>query len=118
MTNKLLACILALLFTAAAGAQTDYIGTTLKLPGHPRLLLLEGEEARVKTTIGGDKIWSKVQQAILTESDNLLDKAPVERIKIGRRLLDKSREALRRVFFLAYAYRMTLQQKYLSALIQ
>jgi hypothetical protein len=38
----------------------------------------------------------------------------VERILIGRRLLDKSREALRRVFYLSYAYRMTNDAKYLN----
>ncbi len=53
-----------------------------------------------------------MQQAIINESDNLISVAPVERIQIGRRLLDKSREALRRLFFLSYAYRTTGEQKY------
>src|SRR3984893_12558222 len=44
----------------------------------------------------------------------MLALAPIERIQIGRRLLDKSREALRRLFFLSYAHRMTQQQKYLQ----
>lgn len=37
---------------------------------------------------------------------------PVELIKIGRRLLDKSREALRRLFLLSYAARLTGDARY------
>lgn len=95
-------------------AQTDYIGSPADFPGHPRILLLKGEENAVKKTISGDKIWGKMQQAIIDESDRLLSLPPVERIQIGRRLLDKSREALRRLFFLSYAYRTTQKPQYLQ----
>lgn len=115
MNTGLFVNLLVLLFiTSTVSAQVDHIGSDVKLPAHPRILMLKGEEASIKRTIGGDKTWSKVHQAILNESDELLSKAPVERIKIGRRLLDKSREALRRLFFLSYAYRMTQQEKYLQ----
>jgi hypothetical protein len=93
-------------------AQVNYLATIKKLPNHPRLLLLTGEEEIIKRTIRADKTWDKLHQAILTESDALLDAAPLERIKIGRRLLDKSREGLRRLFYLAYAWRMTREEKY------
>jgi len=92
-------------------AQTDYIGSAAIAP-HPRILLLKGEEKKLQNAIAGDKIWSAVQQAIIEESGKMINMAPVERIKIGRRLLDKSREALRRLFFLSYAYRITLDKKY------
>jgi hypothetical protein len=94
-------------------AQTDHIGS-ITPPGHPRILLLRGEENAVKKTIGGDKIWSKMQRAILAESDAIITLPPIERIKIGRRLLGKSREALRRLFFLSYAFRTTRDVKYLQ----
>ncbi|QHV93651.1 heparinase II/III domain-containing protein [Spirosoma endbachense] len=99
---------------SSVSAQVDHLATTPKLPDHPRLLLLKGEEETIKRTIGTDKTWGKLHQAILTESDVLLGAAPLERIQIGRRLLDKSREALRRLFFLSYAWRMTHQDKYLK----
>ncbi len=51
---------------------------------------------------------------ILAECENIIGRPPVERVLIGRRLLDKSREALRRVFYLSYAYRMTNDAKYLN----
>jgi len=89
----------------------DHIGAAVP-PGHPRILLLKGEEDAIKKAIGGDQIWGKVQQAIVEESDRIITLPPVEHIKIGRRLLDKSREALRRIFFLSYAYRTTHDAKY------
>lgn len=108
---KLLAVVF--LTTASATAQTDHIGTQVSLPNHPRILLLKGEEDAIKRTVGSDKTWEKMHGIILAECDALLDVPPVERIQIGRRLLSKSREGLRRIFFLSYAWRMTQQENYL-----
>ncbi|HLK98299.1 MAG TPA: hypothetical protein VK364_11075, partial [Hymenobacter sp.] len=116
MNRKLLALstLAVLLVSSAVTAQDTPIGPTTPLPAHPRILLLNGEETALKRAIAADKAWSSVHQVILTECDNLLTVAPVERIQIGRRLLDKSREALRRLFFLSYAWRMTRQPTYLQ----
>ncbi|KAA0988731.1 heparinase II/III domain-containing protein [Dyadobacter aurulentus] len=81
--------------------------------GHPRLLLLKGEEQQILSQVKKYPEWNAVHQQILAECDKLLDVPPVERIKIGKRLLDKSRECLRRVFQLSYAYRTTKNEKYL-----
>lgn len=83
-----------------------------KLPSHPRILLLEGEEAEIGRTIESDAVWQSIHQSILDECDLMTGMPPVERIQIGRRLLDKSREALRRIFYLSYAWRMTGDDKY------
>jgi hypothetical protein len=88
-------------------AQTDFIGTSFKLPGHPRILLLKDEENKIKQTISDDKIWQNMQSSILAECHKLIDQPALERIQIGRRLLGTSREALRRIFMLSYAWRMT-----------
>jgi hypothetical protein len=104
--------LLPLFISHPVHAQAHHIGSSFQLPAHPRILMLKGEETSIKKTIGNDKVWMQLEQAILDASDQLLPVAPVERIKIGRRLLDKSREALRRIFFLSYAYRMTGGQKY------
>ena len=82
-------------------------------PAHPRILLLEGEETGIKKIIAEYVDWYSVHAFVLSESNKLLTKAPVERVLIGKRLLDKSREALRRIFFLSYSYRMTNNQEYL-----
>jgi hypothetical protein len=96
----------------STSAQVDHIGTLSTLQPHPRILLFKGEEESIKKTISGDTTWQKLQSAILNECDSLLGRPPVERIQIGRRLLDKSREALRRLFFLSYGYRMTNKPEY------
>jgi small-conductance mechanosensitive channel len=90
-----------------ASGQTDYIGPDFKLPQHPRILLAKDEEIQIKKTIENDQIWQNMQTAIINECRRLINEPPVERIQIGRRLLDKSREALRRIFMLSYGYRMT-----------
>jgi hypothetical protein len=95
-----------------ASAQTARPGSMTQVPEHPRILMLKGEEKAVLRSIAADPAWQKVQQAIFSESDRLLSVPPVERIKIGRRLLGKSREALRRLFFLSYSWRMTQQASY------
>jgi Heparinase II/III-like protein len=83
------------------------------IPDHPRLLLLKGEEEAIKNNVKNDKNWAKIHQIILSECDKLVKTPPLKRIQIGKRLLDVSRECLRRVFFLSYAYRMTGDKKYL-----
>ena len=95
-------------------AQTDSIAATVTVGDHPRILLLEHEENNIRNTIAADPVWRRMHEAILAECDKIVTEPPVERIKIGRRLLDKSREALRRLFFLSYAYRMTQQKTYLD----
>src|SRR6476469_7691116 len=62
--------------------------------------------------VATDAAWRSMHQSILAQCDSFLSKPPVEHIKIGKRLLDKSRECLRRVFFLSYAWRMTHDQRY------
>jgi len=95
-------------------AQLKYITGNEQLPAHPRLLLLKGEEAAIKKTAGLDATWAGMHKAIIDEADRLLPLPPIERIQVGRRLLDKSREALRRLYILSYAYRTTLQQHYVQ----
>lgn len=79
---------------------------------HPRIMLLKGEEASIKKSIKASPVWGKMHQAIIDECDKIIPLPPIERIQIGRRLLDKSREALRRIFYLSYAYRTTGEMKY------
>ncbi len=82
--------------------------------GHPRILLLEGEEQQIHDLINSDETWKKMHFAILEESNKILGKSELERVMIGRRLLSTSRELLKRVFFLSYSYRMTGDEKFLN----
>jgi len=83
-------------------------------PGHPRILLLKGEEKAILEQVGTSETWRKIHQVILDESENLLQEEPLERIQIGRRLLSTSREYLRRIFYLSYAYRMTGDERFVA----
>jgi hypothetical protein len=83
-----------------------------KLPAHPRLLLLKGEEQSIKRAIVENRAWEKMHNAIVAEAEKMINLPMLERIQIGRRLLDKSRECIRRVFYLSYAYRMTGDKKF------
>lgn len=79
---------------------------------HPRLLLTAGEEERVKNLIAEDKAMARLHSAILEECDAMLGLPVLERVMEGKRLLHTSREALRRIFWLSYSYRMTGKEEY------
>jgi hypothetical protein len=104
--------LIVLLVSTTTFAQKDSVSSSASLPAHPRLLLLSGAEKKMKNTIEGNPTLLSVHSNILAQCDSMLNKPPVEDIKIGKRLLDKSRECLRRVFFLSYAWRTTRDNKY------
>jgi hypothetical protein len=83
-------------------------------PSHPRILLLKGEETIIKDNLNADPTWKAVHNLIITECNATLSKPPVERVLIGKRLLDKSQTALKRIFYLSYGFRMTLAKTYLD----
>ncbi len=106
--SRTLLLVLMVVFVSCSPADTP----EYRLSVHPRIMLLEGEEDIIWQSIETDQQWKKMHEAIIAESDNIVDLPPVERELTGRRLLGKSREALRRVFYLSYSYRMTGEDKY------
>lgn len=109
---KLLFTCIAALLTLSAGnalAQADLS----RLADHPRLLLPKGTEKKLLKQINRDEVWKEIHTATLGEADRIITLPVNERIKTGMRLLAVSRENLRRIFILSYAYRMTGQEKYL-----
>ncbi len=95
-------------------AQTEIISERTPKQPHPRILWFKGEEKQLDGLIRKDTVWRELHGTIINESKRLLGIPPVERIQIGRRLLDKSREAVRRMLFLGYAYRYTRDLAYLQ----
>lgn len=112
--KNILISLLLVSFTGIGFAQQSISVKTITDKQHPRILLLNGEERLIEQSIASNPVWAKMHQTILTECDRMIGLPPIERIQIGRRLLDKSREALRRIFQLSYAYRMTGQEKYFA----
>lgn len=102
------------LFTNETLAQLKYLNDATQMPVHPRILLLKNEENAIVENIKNDPTWASLNQLIIAESNKIIPLPTLERIQIGRRLLDKSRECLRRVFFLSYSYRITKDKKYLE----
>ena len=108
-------CIILVLFIGCQYsllAQKEFVAHDVKMPARPRILLLKGEENKLKNNINKDIIWKDVNKELIEEATALLDKPVSERIVTGRRLLGVSRENLRRIFILSYAYRMTNDKKY------
>ncbi len=79
---------------------------------HPRLYLPAGGEAALRSQISADPVMGKLYANLIREADRQLATKPVERVLIGRRLLDKARTALSRVLHLGLAWRLTGEQKY------
>ncbi len=104
--------IILLMACMEISAQPDSSAFILRLTEHPRILLPKGEEDAIRNNIAADEIWKKIDGFLISECDKIIGNPPVERVLIGRRLLDKSREALRRIFDLSYAWRMTSEKKY------
>ena len=69
---------------------------------HPRLLMRAGEEPQVPA----ESLFARADSVIVAFSDAVLAEPPVTRAFIGRRLLGTSREALKRIFWLSYTYRV------------
>lgn len=98
----------ALATTASAATNPSEAGDTLRTlrPGHPRLLVLDAELARVRQAIEKEPMAREWHERLLQEAGRMLKAKPIERKLIGPRLLDKSRTALQRVSTLAGLYRL------------
>lgn len=114
MKNKIskIINILLLILPLSTFAQLKYLNNITSIVEHPRILLLKSEENTIIKNVKADPDWGKINKTIIDESNKIIELPTLERIQIGRRLLDKSRECLRRVFFLSYAYRTTKDKKY------
>ena len=113
ITRKMSVTILIVFcFITSVFAVPGSVDESMKIPSHPRLLLLKGEERALLKKINKDLYWKDIHQCVLEEAERIISLPVNERIQTGRRLLSVSRENLRRIFTLSYAYRMTGQQKY------
>jgi len=93
-------------------AHWKYVPEEAKLPVHPRILLLKGEEQALKEAITSNAVMSKIHSVIIEECGKIMQKPELERRMTGKRLLSVSGEALKRIFYLSYAYRMTGEMSY------
>jgi hypothetical protein len=112
--NKLPAVLITAILMMLTGCiEEEYIERE-PMKFHPRIMLLRGEEDNIRQSIDNNFTWKRMHNAIIYESDKIISLAVLERTMVGRRLLGTSREALRRIFYLSYSYRMTGADKYLT----
>ena len=103
---------LCLLLPAGCPALEAAVHVPEAMPPHPRLLFTSHDVGRIRTAVeaGGD--WAALHRQLMKGAGELLDCPVSRRIVVGRRLLDVSRETLRRILLLGYAYRLTGETKY------
>lgn len=100
-------CMTLFVPVCAQGIQFD------SYPSHPRLLVKQGEEQKIKSGLAYNPEILRLHEYLLRQCDTFAMKPTLTYKKEGKRLLAVSREALRRIFYLSYAYRMTGEEKYL-----
>lgn len=110
---KAIRLLLLFLSITISGINAINIPYIESLPAHPRILMFDNEIPYIKSKVYG-KDLEKIHKVIIIESDKLLDKPVLTRIQEGRRILSVSREALRRIFYLSYSFRMTGKNVYKS----
>lgn len=79
---------------------------------HPRLLMDAAAGTRVRDGIATNDTLGALFAILRNEADEILELPPSELNMTGRRLLSVSREVLRRVAYLGFAYRMTGKTHY------
>ncbi|KRT13874.1 heparinase [Pedobacter ginsenosidimutans] len=110
----IICAIITLFCSTIAVGQNKEIDSTFKMPSHPRLLISHELEEQILENVKRDARFKQVHRAILSEADHVLNKPVLERVMIGKRLLDVSREALKRIYYLSYAFRLNHDKKYVA----
>lgn len=89
---------------------------TLKIE-HPRLFLSNEKLNELKQGRKTDAVLDKYVNAVIATANSMLTKPMLERVLIGPRLLNVSRELLSRTTHLGLAYRFTGDKKHFDAAI-
>jgi hypothetical protein len=92
----------------------DSIRADVTISEHPRLLLPQGEQLALQQAVQADTNLRLIHQLILTQCDSLLltRRSALSGLQVGRIQHSQVREALRRLFALAYGWRLTGRQAY------
>ena len=82
---------------------------------HPYLLFDKGKEKALQSNIVKDIRWTRVHSAVLSECENIIALADQTYVLDSRKAMhSQCCETVRRVMFLAYAYRMTSDERFLT----
>lgn len=86
---------------------------SLELP-RPRLLVSPGEWDRLRERVRREPGLAAIAERIRSDADAMLGIEPVKRELEGRRLLNESRRALRRLLTLSLAFHLTRETSYVD----
>lgn len=106
--KKLLVFLCGVLTLSLSAAIIDFTA----FPAHPRLFV--GRDGFAPVKADESPLALKLKAKILSEAEALLPVKPVVRVVSGRRMLDVSRQAVRRMLVLALAYRLTDDARFLD----
>jgi hypothetical protein len=110
MVKKIILVVFA--FFLILGVKIVHSQQVYPLTGHPRLFFLTSDEAILKAKLSSTPNLNKVHNVLINECNKLLTLPVQQRVLVGRRLLSVSREAIRRISFLSYGFRMTGDARY------
>ncbi|MBW3628515.1 MAG: heparinase II/III-family protein [Gemmatimonadetes bacterium] len=82
--------------------------------GHPRLLVDAGTFATLRERVRHDARAGELYRVLHTQAVGMLALPPVQHVVVGRRLLNESRKAVRRVMTLAMVYRLSGEERFLQ----
>lgn len=121
MTHHHISFVVLLLAVTGCLAQEAPSGkqilSTLR-PGHPRLICLNEDLARVRAMIAAEPLAAEYRDAIRKHAERILNEPPVEHKLAGPRLLGQSRRCLDRVYTLAFMYRLEGDRRYADRAIR
>lgn len=110
MPLPLPALVAALLFSLLLSQKMS--ASEASLPPHPRLLATESDFQRIRKLVAKDESANEIFKVVRAAAEADYDKPPVTHIIEGRRMLNTSRTALRRILEFSFMYRMTGDQKW------
>lgn len=90
-------------------------GWEKSLPPHPRLVLTDARLAALKERLAADPFLQEWMAVLRREGTEALVLAPSEHRMQGRRMLDVSRESLRRLLLWSFLYRVDGDNRFLAA---
>ena len=117
MKSRLSLVVLVWFLSGAVGPKAHAFDYDSIAP-HPRLVFTQDMETAVRHTIETSQSVAAVHARIMAYADETLSEPTAYYKKDGKRLLAVSRLVLRRITHLAYAYRMTGDERYALRALQ
>src|SRR3954469_2506863 len=77
------------------------------LPPHPRLLATSADFDRIRAAVAQPGPMHDIFELVRETGDREYEELPVERVLVGRRMLDVSRTAVRRILNYSLLYQVT-----------